>query len=83
MNPVVKIPTGLEEPSAEGYLSVKSSCGINSMERMRAGTVGYRLIVAKGDEGRGWSCATKSRPASKLGIPGLADYPLACLWLYH
>lgn len=29
------------------------------------------------------SCATKSQPASKLGIPGLADYPLACLWLYQ
>lgn len=31
------MPAGLEEPSAEGYLSVKSFCGISSMERMRAG----------------------------------------------
>lgn len=94
LNPVVKMPPGLEEPSAEGYLSVKSFCGINSMARMRSISqqlLGYRLSVAKGVEGRGgsWkgqlmlSCATKSQPASKLGIPRLAVYPLACLWLYH
>lgn len=37
LNPVVKIPMGPEEPSAEDYLSVALFCGIGSMERMRAG----------------------------------------------
>lgn len=46
-------------------------------------TVGIQSECSQGGWGEGRGCATKSQPASKLGIPGLADYPLACLWLYQ
>lgn len=36
LNAVVKMPQRLVEASAEGYLSVRSFCGITSMEKMRA-----------------------------------------------
>lgn len=73
---------------------MKYISGINGMEGIRVGSSssGDRLDSATGNDEEGaasWKghlmlyCATKSQPASKLGIPDLAVGPLARLELYH